>query len=149
MYVKQRKANCHLLVTIAQNMQVRTLSFYQAVLEDISGSQRKCPKHPFKLRMSPLQCLGRSAMSGFARVLASRVLKPLLVVMVSYKLYIKYIMEINAEINLRMKIIITFLLFSQSSQSTKQRRNRPKHLKRNSFVCTYCVSFLTASFASQ
>lgn len=88
-------------------------------------------------------------MSGFARVLASRVLKPLLIVMVSYELYIKYIMEINAEITLRMKIIITFLLFSQSSQSTKQRRNRPKHLKRNSFVCTYCVSFLTASFASQ
>lgn len=138
MYVKWRKSNRHLLVTIAQNMWVRTLCFYQAFLEGISGSQRKRPKCSLKLRMSPLQYLGRTAMTGFA---ASRVLKALLVVVISYEVYIKFIIEINTEITIRRKIIITFLLFSQTSWSTKQRGNRPKHLKRSGFVYTSCVSF--------
>lgn len=51
-------------------------------------------------RMSPFQYLGRGAMSGFA---ASRVLKALLVVMISYELYIKFIMEINTEITQEWK----------------------------------------------
>lgn len=51
-------------------------------------------------------------MTGFA---ASRVLKALLVAVISYEVYIKFIIEINTEITIRRKIIITFLLFSQTS----------------------------------
>lgn len=72
---------------------------------------------------------------------ASRVLKALLLGAVSYELYTKFIMDINTAITIRMKIIIAISLVSQSSQSTKQRRNGPKHLKRNVFVCTSRVSF--------
>lgn len=78
-------------------------------------------------------------MSGFV---ASRVLKALLVIAISYELYIKFIMEINTEITARMEIIITFLLFSQTSWSTKQRRNTLKHLK---CFCLYQLCLLLHS----
>lgn len=57
-------------------------------------SQRKCPKYPLKLRMSPLQYSG---MSAYVWLCASRVPKALLVITISYVLYIKLILEISTE----------------------------------------------------